>query len=134
MNQNSAFTNIGKRAGITNAAALSTAPAYGAGATNPVLKATDGARASKRILVEAELTGAGSGNLVVTLWRGNPVRESVSIADDEALAGAWTVAYAGAAKTVSMIVDSEGLDLGVTASVDAANISVDLHFTAIYEG
>jgi hypothetical protein len=133
MNQNSAFTNIGKRTGITSVAALSTAPAYGAAATNPVLKATDGARASKRILVEAELTGAGTGNLAVTLWRGNPNRQSVSIADDEALAGVWTVSYAGAAKKVSMIVDSEGLDLGVTATVSAVNISADLHFTAIYE-
>lgn len=133
MNQTSAFTNIGKRIDIDSGAALSTTPAYGAAATNPVLKATDGARTSKRILIEAELTGTGTGNLVVTLWRGNPNRQSVSIADDEALAGAWTVSYAGTAKKVSMIVDSEGLDLGVTATVSAVNITADLHFTAIYE-
>lgn len=126
------FSDIGRKTGITNAAGLTTTPEYGAAATNPVLLATDNGRQSKAILLEVDLTGAGSGNVLVTIWRGNPILEVVSIASDEQVAGVWTTAYAGTPKRVSIIVDSMGLDLGITATVSAVNITANIHATAIF--
>lgn len=126
------FWEIGRKTGITNAAPLSDVPSYASGADNPILVGSTSVNQSKAVLLEVDVEGAGSGNVSVTIWRGNPILEVASIALDEEVAGVWTFAYAGTAKRVSIIVDTMGLDIGVTVAVSAINITANVHATAIF--
>lgn len=126
------FSDIGRKTGITSAAALSAVPSYDTTDTNPVMFATDSGRQSKAVLLEVDLTGAGTADVDITIWRGNPILKAMSIAHDEAVAGVWSTSYAGTPTRRSIIVDSMGLDIGVTATVSAVNVTANIHATAIF--
>ena len=128
MTQATSLLPLGGPRVATNAAALA-APTY-ASATNKPFLATDGNRASRRVLLKLKGTGAGTGNIVMTVWYCDPKTQEVFIADDVALGGGWTVAYAGAAKNVAILIDTHGFDIGVSATVSAANITANIEATA----
>lgn len=121
--------NLGSRTGITSAAPLAT-PAYGS-ATNDLFPSTDGNRVARSMLIEVEGAGAGSGNIAVTLHRGNPTTKNVTIADDLKLAGTYVMAYAGAAQKRSFVVDTDGCDIGVSVVVSAINITATIKASAL---
>lgn len=132
MSAKSYFYDIGRKTGITSAAALSAVPSYDTTDTNPIMFSTDTGRKATAVLLEVDIDGAGTGDVDITIWRGNPALQAVSIAHDEAVAGVWSTSYTGTAVRRSIIVDTMGLDVGVTASVGAANITANIHATAIF--
>ena len=119
------------KAGITNAAPLSTAPAYG-GDNVPIATSATGKR-PRWLLLTVDATGSGSGTIAVTLWYADPARQLLAIADDRALSGVWSTTYSGAAAKRSIMLEWPGCDIALTATVSAANITAALRVTAISE-
>ena len=128
MNQKATMFDAGQRAGITSAAALA-APAYGS--SNPPFSATNGVKTAKAMLIEVEGSGAGTADVTVTLYRGNPLSSNVTIADDLKLAGVWVMKYAGAAQKRSFVVDTDCCDIGAAVTVSAINCTVVVKATAL---
>ena len=112
----------------TSAAALA-APAYGSG-TNAPFAGLRPSGAARRTLIKAAITGAGTGNVVVTIWYCDPTTDTVWIADDVALGGVWTVAYAATTLARGILVDNHGFDIGVSVVVSAVNITAVISATA----
>ena len=111
----------------TSAAELA-APVYGSGTNAPFTRLRS-AGASKRTLIKLAGAGGGSGSIAVTIWYCDPTSQTAWIADDVALAGSWTVAYAAADKNVAILVDNHGFDIGVSCVVSASSITATITAT-----
>lgn len=119
------------KTGITSAAPLSTAPAYG-GSNEPIATLTHSTQ-PRWLLITLDVSGAGTGTIAVTMWYADPARQVTSIADDRGLSGVWTTSYAGTASKRSIMVEWPGCDIGFTATVSAVNITAAIRVTALHE-